>query len=241
MAECFSVRASTEDNFAVTQFAPRNPNLSQASGESHSNWRLIGNCTLRGRIEEVIQREAEMYVADPACQDAKAQRLARNNADSDTESLCFPKPFQDQFAVVTPFQDLSKPKELSNLKLLTQMCSPQHQDGLRLKDENNPLWKHCLVEHNGQPAEFSMEQTNVFGSCLVRQVNEAVRIEMSKADCVMNSKSEFHQAPLVRVVPVIGLVEEQGAGVDPRLPGGGGGAVGQGQGRGRGRGRRPGN
>ena len=117
----------------------------------------------------------------------------------------------------------------------------QHQDGLRLKDENNPLWKHCLVEHNGQPAEFSMKQTNVFGSCLVRQVNEAVRIEMSKADCVMNSKSEFHQAPLVRVVPVIGLVEEQGAGVDPRLPGGGGGAVGQGQGRGRGRGRRPGN
>ena len=61
---------------------------------------------------------------------------------------------------------------------------------------------------------------------------------MSKADCVMNSKSEFHQAPLVRVVPVNGLVEEQGAGVDPRLPGGGGGAA---RGRGRGGGRRPGN
>ena len=82
-----------------------------------------------------------------------------------------------------------------------------------------------------------MKQTNVFGSCLVRQVNEAVRIEMSKADCVMNSKSEFHQAPLVRVVPVNSLVEEQGAGVDPRLPGGGGGAAG---GRGRIGGRRPG-
>ena len=84
-----------------------------------------------------------------------------------------------------------------------------------------------------------MKQTNVFGSCLVRQVNEAVRIEMSTADCVMNSKSEFHQAPLVRVVPVNGLVEDQGAGVDPRLPGGGGGAAGRG--RGRGGGRRPGN
>ena len=55
----------------------------------------------------------------------------------------------------------------------------------------------------------------------------------------MNSKSEFHQAPLVRVVPVNGLVEEQGAGVDPRQPGGGGRGAG---GRGRGRGRRgPGN
>ena len=77
-----------------------------------------------------------------------------------------------------------------------------------------------IVEHEGQLAEFSMKQTNVFGSCPVRQVNEAVRIEMSKVDYVMNSKSEFHQAPLVRVVPVNGLVEEQGAGVDPRLPGG---------------------
>ena len=122
MAECSSVRASTEDDFAVTQCAPRNPNLSQASRESHSNWRLIGDCTLRGRIEEVIRTEAEMYVADPACQDAKMPRRARNNADSDIESLCFPKPFQDQFAVVTPFQDLSKPKELTNLQLHTQMC-----------------------------------------------------------------------------------------------------------------------
>ena len=39
---------------------------------------------------------------------------------------------------------------------------------------------------------------------------------MSKADCVMNSKSEFHQAPLIRVIPVVGLVEEQGAGGEPR-------------------------
>ena len=71
MAGCFSVRALTEDDFAVTQCAPRNPNLSQASGEIHSNWRLIGDCTLRGRIEEVIRTEAEMYVADPVCQDGQ--------------------------------------------------------------------------------------------------------------------------------------------------------------------------
>ena len=94
------------------------------------------------------------------------------------------------------------------------------------------------MEHEGRTAEFSMKQTNVFGSCLVRQVNEAVRIEMSTADCVMNSKSEFHQAPLVRVVPVNGLVEEQGVGVDPRQPGGGGGRGAGGRGRGR---RGPGN
>ena len=106
----------------------------------------------------------------------------------------------------------------------------QQADGLRLEEEENPLWKHCLVEHEGRKAEFSMKQTNVFQSCLVRQVNEAVRIEMSTADCVMNSKAEFHQAPLVRVVPVTGLLEEQEAGIDPRQP----------VGRGRGTGRRAG-
>ena len=49
-----------------------------------------------------------------------------------------------------------------------------------------------------------------YRSCLERQVNEAVGIEMSEADCVMNSRAEFHQAPLVGVVTVIGLQEEQG-------------------------------
>ena len=82
--------------------------------------------------------------------------------------------------------------------------------------------KIAFVEHNGIEAEFSMKQTNVFKSCLTRQVNEAVRIEMSTADCIMNSKAEFHQAPLVRVVPVTGLLEEQEAGADPRQPVGGG-------------------
>ena len=62
-----------------------------------------------------------------------------------------------------------------------------------------------------------------------RQVNEAVRIEISTADCIMNSKAEWHQAPLVRVVPVTGLQEEQVAGGDPLQEGGG---------RGRGRGTR---
>ena len=84
-----------------------------------------------------------------------------------------------------------------------------------------------MVEHGGTRAEFSMKVVGIFYSCLVRQVNEAVRIEMSVADCIMNSKTEFHQSPLVRVVPVSGLQEEQGEGLDPRHGS-----------RGRGRGRR---
>ena len=61
----------------------------------------------------------------------------------------------------------------------------QHQDGLWLKDEEIPLWEHCLVEYVGNRAQFPMEQTGVFGICLVNQVHEAVRIEMSTADCAI--------------------------------------------------------
>ena len=85
----------------------------------------------------------------------------------------------------------------------------EHQDSLRLKDEENALWKHCMVEHGGVRAKFSMKVCGRFHSCLVRQVDEAVRIDSSKADCLMNSKTEFHQAPLVRVVPTTGLLDEQ--------------------------------
>merc|ERR1719319_56324 len=80
----------------------------------------------------------------------------------------------------------------------------EHQAALRLENEESPLWKHCVLEHQGVKADFSMRALRSYSSCLVRQVNEAVRIEMSTADFLLNSKSEFHQAPLVRVVPVVG-------------------------------------
>ena len=46
-------------------------------------------------------------------------------------------------------------------------------------------------------------------SCLSRQVHESVRISRTEAEFILNSKSEFHQAPLVRVVATTGLQEEQ--------------------------------
>ena len=52
----------------------------------------------------------------------------------------------------------------------------EHADAIRLKDEENALWKHCHVKHGGVEAEFSMEVTGVHRTPLVRQVNKAVRI-----------------------------------------------------------------
>ena len=72
------------------------------------------------------------------------------------------------------------------------------------------LWKHCQLIHGGEKQTFSMAVVGSFKSCLERQINEAVRITSSKANIVMNSKSEFHQAPIVRVVATNGLQMEQG-------------------------------
>ena len=58
---------------------------------------------------------------------------------------------------------------------------------------------------------------------LERQVNEAVRIIISKSDSIMNSQTKFHKASLVRVVPMSVLQEEQGTGRGSLLQGGGGG------------------
>ena len=86
----------------------------------------------------------------------------------------------------------------------------EHQDSLRNEREDSPLWKHCQLVHNGEKQTFSMSVVGSFQSCLERQINEAVRISSNTADHILNSKSEFHQAPIVRVVTTNGLQTEQG-------------------------------
>ena len=86
----------------------------------------------------------------------------------------------------------------------------EHQDSLRKEREDSPLWKHCQLVHNGEKQTFSMSVVGSFQSCLERQINEAVRISSNTADHILNSKSEFHQAPIVRVVTTNGLQTEQG-------------------------------
>ena len=100
----------------------------------------------------------------------------------------------------------------------------EHQQGLRQKSEQSALWKHCILEHSSQEADFSMKIIQCHTSSLCRQVHEAVRITRTQAEIILNSKSEFHQATLVRVVATTGLQEDQssassqvvGAGADGR-------------------------
>ena len=75
-----------------------------------------------------------------------------------------------------------------------------------------------------------MKALRSFKSCLLRQVNEAVRISSSRADIMLNSKSEFHQAPLTRLVAYRGLHGDQGED-QGRVSLAAGGSRGQGGGR----------
>ena len=54
-----------------------------------------------------------------------------------------------------------------------------------------------------------MDALRAFRYPMVRQVNEGARVRISKADICMNSKSEFHQPGIVRVVSVRGNVNEE--------------------------------
>ena len=121
----------------------------------------------------------------------------------------------------------------------------EHQDNLRNELEDSPLWKHCTLEHGGEKVKFCMKALRSFKSPMMRQVNEPVRISASRADMLLNSKNEFHQAPLTRLVVLTGLQGDQGEDQGRVFPGDGGGMrhtpsrgrQGQGRGAGGGRGR----
>ena len=86
----------------------------------------------------------------------------------------------------------------------------EHKQNLQDEKEDSPLWKHCTLEHNNEKVEFSMKTLKGYKSCLDRQVNEAVRVTSSRAHTLLNSKNEFHQTPIIRVVAASGLHGDQG-------------------------------
>ena len=86
----------------------------------------------------------------------------------------------------------------------------EHLEGLKEEKEDNPLWKHCEIEHSGEKVGFRMKIVKGHRSPLTRQIHEAVEIQYSKADIVMNSKGEWNGAKIPRVVIEVGkdILEE---------------------------------
>jgi hypothetical protein len=105
------------------------------------------------------------------------------------------------------------------------------------KVEASAMAKHMAVQHGGMKGKFSMEVTGTFTKCLERLGDEGIRVRESEeeADILMNSKMEFHQPPISRVVTVRGnnREDQEEAGRGARRGGRGRGGT-----RGRGRGGR---
>jgi hypothetical protein len=111
----------------------------------------------------------------------------------------------------------------------------QHADGLRLKKEDNVMHKHMTIHHQGEEPDFKMSITGRFKGCFIRQEDEGTQIRENKATILMNSKTQWHQPPINRVVIVRGNTNDDQIGAEPSATGGRGRG-----GRGRGRGRRRG-
>ena len=72
----------------------------------------------------------------------------------------------------------------------------EHRTDITKMKPDNAMAKHCLLQHGGQVVNFKIKSVGNFRSAMWRQVNEAVRINMIGAQLILNSKAEWHQAPL---------------------------------------------
>ena len=74
-------------------------------------------------------------------------------------------------------------------------------------NKESGLMKHVEIHHPNEVPQFEIKPTGFFKDPLTRQINEGVRINNSKSDPghLINSKSEFRQGQVPRVVVLRGL------------------------------------
>ena len=76
-------------------------------------------------------------------------------------------------------------------------------DCIEKKDGNNAFAKHLEIHHPdrmGDKRAFRFSVLRTFKSSLMRQIWEAVKIHQAKADTSLNSRSEWHQPCIDRIV-----------------------------------------
>ena len=79
----------------------------------------------------------------------------------------------------------------------------EHECDIRGGNTKNAFAKHLAMHHPDEernPELFKFECVKTVSRCLDRQVAEAVHIFRSKVDTALNSKSEFMQPTVERVV-----------------------------------------
>ena len=84
-------------------------------------------------------------------------------------------------------------------------CSSETEGG----SETNSIG-YRIVSQGCQWLENGLSMKAGVREMLFLEINEAVRITSKQTDFIMTSKTEFHQAPIVRLVATSGLQAEQG-------------------------------
>ena len=68
-----------------------------------------------------------------------------------------------------------------------------HQKDVEKKSPKNALWRHCLLYHDGNTADFSMSVASIHKEAYVRKLREGTVIISGEQDILLNSKQEFLQ------------------------------------------------
>ena len=91
--------------------------------------------------------------------------------------------------------------------LYTRIKEHMRQTTNTTNEIRQPLLKHNTIFHPGKEIKFNVRKTGNFRDPLSRQINEGIRINNTRSDpgLLMNSKSEFHQGQVPRVVITTGL------------------------------------
>ena len=94
----------------------------------------------------------------------------------------------------------------------------EHLDGIRRREEKNGLWKHSQMHHGGElkREDLEMKVIETHRTPLTRQIHEGVEIETNQADIIMNSKTEWNQSRLPRIMIESGeeVLEDEESGLN---------------------------
>ena len=69
------------------------------------------------------------------------------------------------------------------------------------KVDQSPLWRHCVEQHRGEMQSFQMSVTGSYrNDAMLRQISEAVQINNTDVDLIMNDRAEWNMTRLPRTV-----------------------------------------
>ena len=76
----------------------------------------------------------------------------------------------------------------------------EHTYLLNGRSEKSPLWKHCERDHNREIQTFSMKVTGTYrNDAMLRQISEAVQIENTETDSLINTRAEWNMTRVPRI------------------------------------------